>query len=42
MIWISIILGGILGFIIFYQAKKIKYLKEGINELLWYIDEEEI
>ena len=31
----------IIGFII-YHRKKVKYYKEAINELLWYIDEEEI
>jgi uncharacterized membrane protein YqiK len=41
MIFAVVIIGGLVG-ILLWQAKKIKYLKEGINELLVYIEEEEI
>ena len=32
---------GLFGFLL-YHLRKVKYYKEAINELLWYIDEEEI
>ena len=40
MIEIGLIL--VLAGVVIYQAWKIDYLKKGINELLWYIEEEEI
>ena len=42
MIALSIVLGLIIVGLLIHHIKKVRYYKESINELLVYIDEEEI